>query len=53
MLELLIVMVIIGPLAGHAGPKLFAQTGKSEVKAARAQIDALLKALDHGGPGRH
>jgi general secretion pathway protein G len=28
------------------GPKYFSQIGKSEVKAARAQIDALEKALD-------
>ncbi len=40
------VMVIIGLLAGYVGPKLFGQIGKSEVKAARAQIDALGKALD-------
>ncbi len=40
-------MVIIGLLAGYVGPKYFAQIGKSEVKAARAQIDALEKALDH------
>ena len=46
LLELLVVMVIIGLLAGYVGPKLFAQIGKSEVKAARAQIDALQKALD-------
>jgi len=39
-------MVIIGLLAGYVGPKLFSQIGKSEVKAARAQIDALQKALD-------
>ena len=39
-------MVIIGLLAGYVGPKLFAQIGKSEVKAARAQIDALGKSLD-------
>lgn len=39
-------MVIIGLLAGYVGPKLFGQIGKSEVKAARAQIDALQKALD-------
>jgi general secretion pathway protein G len=39
-------MVIIGLLAGYVGPKLFAQIGKSEVKIARAQIDALGKALD-------
>jgi general secretion pathway protein G len=46
LLELLVVMVIIGLLAGYVGPKYFAQVGKSEVKAARAQIDALDKALD-------
>lgn len=46
MLELLVVMVILGLLAGYVGPKLFAQIGKSEVKVARAQIDALGKALD-------
>jgi general secretion pathway protein G len=46
LLELLVVMVILGLLAGYVGPKLFAQIGKSEVKVARAQIDALGKALD-------
>ena len=46
LLELLVVMVIIGLLAGYVGPKLFAQIGKSESKVARAQIDALQKALD-------
>jgi general secretion pathway protein G len=46
LLELLVVMVIIGLLAGYVGPKLFAQIGKSEVKVAKAQIDALSKALD-------
>ena len=39
-------MVIIGLLAGYVGPKLFGQIGKSEVKVAKAQIDALQKALD-------
>jgi general secretion pathway protein G len=39
-------MVIIGLLAGFVGPRFFAQIGKSEVKTARAQIDALGKALD-------
>ncbi|MDT7838954.1 type II secretion system major pseudopilin GspG [Aquabacterium sp. OR-4] len=47
LLELLVVMVIIGLLAGYVGPKLFGQIGKSEVKVARAQLDALGKALDH------
>jgi general secretion pathway protein G len=46
LLELLVVMVIIGLLAGYVGPKFFGQIGKSEVKATRAQIDALTKALD-------
>jgi general secretion pathway protein G len=46
LLELLVVMVIIGLLAGYVGPKYFGQIGKSEIKAARAQIDALEKALD-------
>ncbi len=46
LLELLVVMVIIGLLAGYVGPKYFSQIGKSEVKAVRAQIDALEKALD-------
>lgn len=46
LLELLVVMVIIGLLAGYVGPKYFAQIGKSESKAAKAEVDALGKALD-------
>jgi general secretion pathway protein G len=46
LLELLVVMVIIGVLAGFVSPRYFAQVGKSQVKVARAQIDALDKALD-------
>lgn len=46
LLELLVVMVIIGLLAGYVGPRFFSQIGKSEVNAARAQIDAFGKALD-------
>lgn len=46
LLELLVVMVIIGLLAGYVGPRYFSQIGKSEIKAARAQIDAIGKALD-------
>lgn len=46
LLELLVVMVIIGLLAGYVGPKYFAQVGKSEIKVARAQLVALDKALD-------
>lgn len=46
LLELLVVMVIIGLLASYVGPRFFEQIGKSEAKAARAQIDAFGKALD-------
>jgi general secretion pathway protein G len=46
LLELLVVLVIIGMLAGLVAPKFFAQIGKSETKTARAQINALEKALD-------
>lgn len=46
LLELLVVMVIIGLLAGYVGPRYFAQIGKSEIKVARAQIDSLDKSLD-------
>ncbi len=46
LLELLVVMVIIGMLVSYVGPKYFSQIGKSEVKTARSQIDALEKALD-------
>jgi general secretion pathway protein G len=47
LLELLVVIVIIGLLAGYVAPRYFAQVGKSEAQVARAQIDALEKALDH------
>lgn len=46
LLELLVVLVILGLLAGYVAPKYFAQVGKSEVKVAQAQIGALEKALD-------
>ena len=46
LLELLVVMVIIGLLAGFVAPRYFAQVDKSRVKAAHAQIDALDKALE-------
>ncbi len=46
LLELLVVMVIIGLLAGYVAPRYFSQIGKSEVRVAVAQIDALEKALD-------
>lgn len=46
LLELLVVMVIIGLLAGFVGPKYFSHIGKSQIKVTRAQIDGLGKALD-------
>ncbi len=46
LLELLVVMVIIGLLTAYVAPKYFGQVGKSEVKVARAQLDALDKALE-------
>lgn len=46
LLELLVVIVIIGLLAGYVAPRYFSQVGRSEVQVARAQIDALEKALD-------
>ena len=46
LLELLVVLVIIGLLAGLVAPKFFGQIGKSETQVARAQIDSLEKALD-------
>lgn len=46
LLELLVVVVIIGLLAGFVAPRYFSQVGRSEVQVARAQIDAFEKALD-------
>jgi len=46
LLELLVVVAIIGILVGYVAPRYFSQLGKSEVTAARAQIDGLEKALD-------
>jgi general secretion pathway protein G len=46
LLELLVVIVIIGLLAGLVAPRYFEQVRKSNTKVARAQIDSLEKALD-------
>ena len=46
LLELLVVIVIIGLLAGLVAPRYFDQVSKSNTKIAKAQIDALEKALD-------
>jgi general secretion pathway protein G len=46
LLELLVVLVVLGLLAGIVAPKYFAQLGRSETKVAKAQIEGLGKALD-------
>ncbi len=46
LIELLVVMVIIGLLVSYVGPRYFNQLSQSEVKAAKAQIDSIKKALD-------
>ena len=45
LLELLVVILIIGLLTGIVGPRLVAQISRSEVTTAKAQVDALAKAL--------
>lgn len=45
LLELLVVMVIIGLLAGYVAPKFFGQLDKSEVRTAQAQIVSFDKAI--------
>jgi general secretion pathway protein G len=45
LLELLVVLVIIGLLAGYVAPQYFSQIGKSEAKVAQAQVEAFRKAL--------
>lgn len=46
LLELLVVVVIIGLLAGLVAPRYFDQVSKSNTRIARVQIEALEKALD-------
>ncbi len=46
LLELLVVIVIIGLLAGLVVPRYFDTVEKSKVKVARAQMDSLDKALE-------
>lgn len=45
LLELLVVILIIGLLTGIVGPRFLAQINRSETTTARAQLDALDKAL--------
>jgi len=46
LLELLVVVAIIALLVGYVAPRYFGQVGKSEITTAKAQIDALEKAVD-------
>jgi general secretion pathway protein G len=46
LLELLVVIVIIGLLAGLVVPRYFDTVGKSKAKVARAQMDSFEKALE-------
>lgn len=46
LLELLVVVAIIGLLAAYVGPRYVAQLGKSEMTAARTQIEAIARALE-------
>ena len=46
LLELLVVLVVLGLLVSIVGPRYFNQLGKSEGKAAQAQISSIAKALD-------
>lgn len=45
LLELLVVILIIGLLTGIVAPRFLGQVSRSEVTAARAQLDAIDKAL--------
>jgi general secretion pathway protein G len=45
LLELLVVILIIGLLTGIVAPRFLGQIARSEITAARAQIDAIDKAL--------
>lgn len=46
LLELLVVVAVIGLLAAFVGPRLFGNVSKSEITAAKAQIEAFLRALE-------
>lgn len=46
LLELLVVVAIIGLLAAFVGPRLFGNVSKSEITAAKAQIEAFSRAIE-------
>ena len=46
LIEMIVVVIILGLLAGLVGPRLFGRVGQSKMVAARAQIELLGAALD-------
>jgi general secretion pathway protein G len=46
LVELLVVIIILGLLAGLVGPRLFGRVGQSKQAAARAQVELLGAGLD-------
>jgi general secretion pathway protein G len=46
LIELLVVIIILGLIAGLVGPRLFGRVGQSKVATARAQIELFGAALD-------
>jgi len=46
LIEMIVVVIILGLLAGLVAPKLFSRVGQSKQVAARAQIELLSAALD-------
>jgi general secretion pathway protein G len=46
LIELLVVIIILGLIAGLVGPRLFGRVGQSKQTAARAQIELFGAALD-------
>ena len=46
LIELLVVIIILGLIAGLVGPRLFGRVGQSKIAAARAQIELFGAALD-------
>lgn len=46
LIEMIVVVIILGLLAGLVGPRLFGRVGQSKQVAARAQIEILGSALD-------
>jgi len=46
LIELLVVIIILGLIAGLVGPRLFGRVGQSKQAAARAQIELLGAGLD-------